>query len=132
MRAVYAGGRFLSMADDVAVFALPNAAHVEHAEPFRAEMASALSQHFGCRIDVRLETDDDPIEPAGSTADEPEAFPSRGGGTREAPAAAAQHVDPDVPEMEELETGSDAGRHDSLSWAESRLLDAFPGAEEVT
>jgi len=161
VKAVYAVGRWLSVEDSTAVFALPNAAHVEHAEPSRVDVAAALSQHFGCRMDVRLETDSNPTPVESDRGDESQPTPrpasppaeeqaSRRPSARLAAAAAAAAAaapsaeaagtttgselveDESLADTEELEPTSEAGRHDSLRWAESRLMDAFPGAEEVT
>jgi DNA polymerase-3 subunit gamma/tau len=108
-RAIYAVGRFLETRGNDAVFALPNAAHVEHATALREEVASALSRHFGARIGLELVTDDGTAPPA----PQPEATE-------------------DELVLEPVDAGEAVGPHDSASWAESRLREVFPGAEEVT
>jgi len=142
-----------------AVFALPNAAHVEHADPLIKEVAEALSSHFSAAIGLRLitETDlDSPYaDPTDASSPEAQAEAPRAPVKVEAPAArraaraaaakaattpagaAATTTPPEAPETEDedfddLEPGSAAGPHDSRTWAENRLLEEFPGAEEVT
>ena len=138
-KAVYAAGRFVACDDGLAVFALPNAAHVVHAEPLINEVAEALSSYFGTPMRLKLVTD---------TSSDPMTLPMTDG----APDAGRKSVTPNArvtpsrpaaktapqatPEMEEpdyadLEAGEAAGPVDSVSWAETRLLEAFPGAEEV-
>jgi len=158
-RAVYAGGRFVAVEEGDAVFALPNAAHVEHADPLIKEVAAALSSHFSAAIGLRLitETDlDSPYaDPTDASSPEAQAEAPRAPVKVEAPAArraareaaakaatapagaAATTTPPEAPETEDedfddLEPGSAAGPHDSRTWAENRLLEEFPGAEEVT
>ncbi|MGD0084234.1 MAG: DNA polymerase III subunit gamma/tau [Acidimicrobiales bacterium] len=161
-RAVYAVGRFVAVEQGDAVFALPNAAHVEHADPLVKEVAEALSSHFSTTIGLRLVTETDlgspnadppdPSAPEGRPAGEaspasPDVEPApsrqaaRAAAAKAAAAppstaapAAAQLEDPDGEDvdLDDLEPGSEAGHHDSRSWAENRLLEEFPGAEEVT
>jgi hypothetical protein len=50
----------------------------------------------------------------------------------ESSAAAQAEPTDDEPELDELAPGEVAGSHDSASWAEGRLREAFPGAEEVS
>ena len=144
VRAVYAVGRFVSSKDGTVVFALPNSAHVEHAEPLREEVATALGSHFGGRLGLRLVTDPDsaseaaavvaaaPVESAereGRAGDRPRRQPGGGsvsasGASRQADTLGAADFDSEV--------GEAAGSHDPLEWAQSRLLQEFPGAEEVS
>ncbi|MHB1773503.1 MAG: hypothetical protein ACYCST_17530, partial [Acidimicrobiales bacterium] len=155
-RAVYNAGRFVDVRDGVAVFALPNSAHLEHAAPLVGEVADALSRHLGVRLTLRLVTEADdsggvapggsddgtrgrgrPRSPAeaGTTMDNGDGLASR---TDERPrhrvdtrAASADDGTEEQLEVEDVERAALGGHHDSLSWAEGRLLEAFPGAEEV-
>jgi DNA polymerase-3 subunit gamma/tau len=141
-RAAFTAGRFVSVEDGVAVFALPNSAHVEHAAPLVTEVAEAISRHVGTRVGLRLVTEAGEVGVGaneGGARDE-----TRDGGvpdgddgrspprplTRPA-AAAGSEADEEPADFEDLAPGEVAGRHDSLSWAEGRLLEAFPGTEEV-
>ena len=122
-KALYGGGRFVDMEGSTAVFALPNEAHRRNAEAQRAEVAGALTEHFGQRVELRLVV-------------EPETRP---GGSRGAPGAAPTPdwqaddedldilVDPDDTPV----TSQGSSKDGAVSWATDRLLQAFPGAEEV-
>ncbi|MFZ0171633.1 MAG: DNA polymerase III subunit gamma/tau [Acidimicrobiales bacterium] len=148
-RAVYTAGRFVAVEDGIAVFALPNATHVEHAAPLVDEVAEAITLHLGARVGLRLVTEatdypagredaDAGAERAGdvgaasSTAgDSDDRPPVSPGVFTQAPAPADVESGDDMSDFEDVGSGEIAGRHDSVSWAEGRLLEAFPGAEEV-
>jgi hypothetical protein len=158
-RAAFALGRFVAVEDGVAVFALPNSAHVEHATPLLSEVAEAISRQVGGTVGLRLVTEND-IEPSvgggpgAGPADAPSTSrPVTAAGDREpssdsstgrrgkamAATAATELLQPaeagsedDEPDVDDLAPGKVAGHHDSASWAEGRLLEAFPGAEEVS
>ncbi len=129
LRAIYQVGRFVSADDAGAVLALPNQAHLDHAEPLRGEIADALSRHFGRPVGVRLVT-----EAAPEAQRVPEA--PRGGhdaehtesdrGEEDALVAEARSA-----EREESPSTATNERLSGLDLAEDRLLEAFPGAEEV-
>ncbi len=142
VRAVYAVGRFVSSKDGTVVFALPNSAHVEHAEPLREEVATALGSHFGGRLSLGLVTDPDSAgEAAAVVAASPVASVGReaGAGAQAGRRAAGRAVAPKEANWQaegggadfDSEVGDAAGSHDPLEWAQSRLLKEFPGAEEV-
>jgi len=54
VRAIFQAGRFVSGGSDGACLALPNEAHLVHAEPLRGEVAAALGSFFGRPVDLRL------------------------------------------------------------------------------
>ncbi|MHB1986470.1 MAG: DNA polymerase III subunit gamma/tau [Acidimicrobiales bacterium] len=113
-RAIYAVGRWVSVREGVVVFALPNTAHVEHASALRADVAAAIRSHFGARLSLELVAD--------ATAGTAEGSARDPAGDTEAD-----------PEGSDFSSGSAAeGPHDSVSWAEHRLREVFPGTEEVT
>ena len=133
LRAIYQVGRFVSADDAGAVLALPNQAHLEHAEPLREEIIDALSRHFGCPVSVRLVTE------AAPEARRVREAPTRG-------AHEAEHAESDrhdeseedalvaearSAEGEESPSPATNERLSGLDLAEDRLLEAFPGAEEV-
>lgn len=110
-KALYSAGRYVSVEDGEAVFALPNAAHCDRCQDVRPVVERALSAHFGVRVPLRLVVDgDSPAAPAGAPA--PEASPGL---------ADDDDFDPTDP--------GDGVEVESV--AEARLLEAFPGAEEV-
>ena len=136
-RAVFAVGRFVAVNDGVAVFALPNSAHVEHAIPLVTEVAQAISRQVGATVGLRLVTENDVEPPAGGGGSSPAGAPPAGAdpmaraATTELVSSAQAGPEDDDPDFDDLAPGEAAGRHDSASWAEGRLREVFPGAEEV-
>lgn len=103
-RATFAVGRFVGSEDGVATFALPNAAHRDRCAEVLPIVEEALSAHFGVAVSVRLVVDSESATP--KVAASPEGL------------ADGDDFDPTA----EGEAAPDA---------EARLLEAFPGAEEV-
>jgi hypothetical protein len=99
---------------NTATFALPNAAHRERCEDVRGTVEEAIGGHFGMPVSLVL-TVDESASPATTGA----APAARGAGTLPPDDEADHEVDPDQP------SGSPA------LVAEARLLEAFPGAQEV-
>jgi hypothetical protein len=98
-------GRFVGV-DDAAIFALPDKGLLSRAEPNRAEVEGVLAAHFGRPVPLRL------------VLDEPNAP-----GTRpESPPDDLSEVD-----LDDLQDAPVA-----VVSPEQRLLEAFPGAEEVS
>jgi DNA polymerase-3 subunit gamma/tau len=136
VRAYFQAGHFVGRDGTDAIFALPNDVHVAQAEPLRAEVADALARHFGRPIGLRLVTDGTwtPTGAAGAAA-------AAGTGTGAMPEAPARPpsrsaVDEEDEDLEELLAARDARDADDtgasgIAWEEERLLQAFPGAEEV-
>ena len=172
VRAIYQAGRFVASEGGEAVLALPNDAHLIHAEPLTGDVVEALGRHFGRPVRLRLVTEDawsaaspdasppasrptgaaggtdDVAAPAAGPTDEPAPrAPVRAGGTATVRSARPPSRAAAVPPPRDLgvdeddfdEIGVAAGEDDTvidspgpgLSWAEDRLLQAFPGAEEV-
>ncbi|HEX5265287.1 MAG TPA: DNA polymerase III subunit gamma/tau [Acidimicrobiales bacterium] len=105
-RARFRTGRFAQIRDDgVAVFAVPNEPHRRMSEECRRDVEDALERHFGVRIPIRLVVEAEPAAPAGPA---------------EAPAD-------EVVDLSELADAPVA----PAARPEDRLLEAFPGAEEV-
>ena len=172
VRAIYQAGHFVASENGDAVLALPNGAHLVHAEPLAGDVVEALTRHFGRPVRLRLVTED--AWSGGSTGASPPAprAPGPGTGPDDEPPPAADRADgppppamdraaggvpargarpprrvAEVPPPRDLEVdeadldefGAAAGEDGAvldppgpgLSWAEDRLLRAFPGAEEV-
>jgi DNA polymerase-3 subunit gamma/tau len=115
-KALYSSGRFTAVDGSTAVFAVPGAGYLRRCEEVRPLVEQALSIHFGARVALRLvvdETGDGPVSTAAPTSGrQPEPDPSDLGDDD------FDRDDPGEPlEVESL--------------AHSRLLEAFPGAEEV-
>jgi hypothetical protein len=100
------GGRFVGVDASAAVFAVPDQGLLTRAEPNRAEVEAALAAHFGRPVPLRLVLDEPArvATPAGPPADD-----LGGIDLHELQDAPAAVVSP-----------------------EQRLLEAFPGAEEVS
>lgn len=108
-----ATGRFLGSDDGAAVYAIPDMGLLTRAESNRLEVEAALTQHFGRPVRLRLVIDREaPPVGAGSTS-------PRG------PSGPSPTDDEAAYEWAEMEEAPAA------STPEQRLLDAFPGAEEV-
>ncbi|HUJ65566.1 MAG TPA: hypothetical protein VLX59_08525, partial [Acidimicrobiales bacterium] len=105
-----ASGRFLSVGD-TAVYAVPDKGLLGRAQTGRAEVEAALSAHFGRPIPLELVLDEGgrptPVEAASSAID----------------------IDADDPADYRLADLEDAPA--GVTSPEQRLLEAFPGAEEV-
>jgi DNA polymerase III subunit gamma/tau len=100
------GGRFAAVEDGVALFALPDQNWLGRCEEVRPEAEAALAAHFGRAVPIRLVLDEGQVQASPTTipADDPEIF--------------------DISELEDAPPG--------LTSPEQRLLEAFPGAEEVS
>jgi DNA polymerase-3 subunit gamma/tau len=99
-------GRFVGVDDTAALFAVPDKGLLARAEPNRAEVEAALAAHFGQPIPLRLVLDE----------------PSQPGVRPEPPTEDLRAID-----LEDLEDAPVA-----VVSPEQRLLEAFPGAEEVS
>lgn len=107
-KARFSGGRFVSVAGEVAQFALPNSIHRERCEEVRGDVEAALTAHFGTPVRLQLVVEDGraaPLVDETTPSDEPE-------------------------EMEAFEPGEVADGP-AVTSVEDRLKEAFPGAEEV-
>jgi DNA polymerase-3 subunit gamma/tau len=144
-KALFQAGRFVGVEGDKAVFGLPNEIHRTRCEEVRAEIESALSGHFGRQVGLVLIVDSgapsggsDPIEQPDAAAGPPPASPPAPPDPGTPPRAstpspghleggATDRVD-DLAAFDESELGEIAQVDNS---ATSRVLQAFPGAEEV-
>jgi len=103
-RALYRTGRFAEVSDGQITFAVPNEPHRRYSEECKRDVEDALETHFGVRMAIRLVVEADPAAPGSGSADPPD------------------HLDPaDLAET----SAAPAAR------PEDRLLEAFPGAQEV-
>ena len=105
-----ASGRFISVGE-TAVYAVPDRGLLARAQAGRAEVEAALSEHFGRQIPLDLVLDEGAL--TGPAAGDP------------APPVA----DPEDPADYHLADLEDAPA--VLTSPEQRLMEAFPGAEEV-
>ena len=127
-KALYQAGRFVAVDDGRAQFGLPNDTHRNRCEAMRSEVEAALAEHFGRPIPLDLVVDggspsppvagDDPPDPTAPASPDPTA-----------PASPGTVVDDDE-DLAAFED-TDLAVADIDNSAEARLLQAFPGAEEV-
>ena len=139
-KALFQAGRFVGVESDRALFGLPNETHRIRCEEVRGEIESALSDHFGRPVPLALIVD------PGSGSPAPEAVSSstpqrRTGSTDSATVPATDNLGTPPPgraagaeEEEDLSAFDEAQMAEVAevdNSAETRVLQAFPGAEEV-
>jgi hypothetical protein len=90
----------------VALFALPDGHWLGRCEDVRPEAEAALAAHFGRPVPIRLVLDEGQVQPS--------------------PVVATPAEDPQMYDAAELRDAPPG-----LTSPEQRLLEAFPGAEEV-
>jgi DNA polymerase-3 subunit gamma/tau len=125
-KALYQAGRFVAADGERAQFGLPNEIHRNRCEDMRTEVEAALAEQFGRPIPLVLVVD------GGSAPSAPMADHSPGDPAAPSAAAASASSVPDD-EVEDL-ADFDADNLEVAeidNSAEARLLQAFPGAEEV-
>jgi DNA polymerase-3 subunit gamma/tau len=135
VRAIFQIGHFVGTDGEVALLAVPNEAHLSHAQPLVGEVAAAMSSHFGRPVAVRLVTDSRPVQ---ALPDEPaaEERAARAPATKAPMETDLGDPFPEIGEafeevgdpLEESEMPTGAM---GIALAKDRLLQAFPGAEEV-
>ncbi len=149
-KALFSAGRFTSVEGRTATFALPNAAHRDRCEEVRGVVEQAIGSYFGTPVTLEL-TVDEPGASATTAASSTEGAPAGGGtatgfarGARASGGARAgdragvgpgggpyddpyddAYGDPD----DEIDPEQPSGSIEAV--AEARLLEAFPGAQEV-
>jgi hypothetical protein len=111
VKAKFAAGRFLSVGDGRAVYALPGAGLLEKASDVKAAVEAALAEHFGYAIPLELVVDPGGAPPS---VDAP------------APAGAASVAEPEE-EPVDLDALTDAP--DDPRTGIDHLSAAFPGSE---
>jgi DNA polymerase-3 subunit gamma/tau len=109
-KALYSSGRFTGVEGCEALFALPGPGYLPRCEEVRPIVEEALRHHFGTPITLRLVVDE--------------------------PAARASRRAPGVSDLADLgdddfDPGDPGEPVERESLAQSRILEAFPGAQEV-
>jgi len=107
----FAGGRWLSIDGDTAVFGLPNPMHAQRCEECRPDVEAALGAHFGRTIAVRVIVDEHAEAPG-------------------SPGPAATATEP-VDESTEIDLTDLTDAHDVAETGVDRITAAFPGAKLV-
>jgi DNA polymerase-3 subunit gamma/tau len=128
-KALFSAGRFVSVDDEGAHFALPNVAHRDRCVDMAPTVEQKLTAHFGTPVKLVLDVDDASAPP--TTPGPPAA--SSPGSSRSSGSSGSRHDEPEAEAIDPAEF-ADNGPHaegDQASEAHARLLEAFPGASEV-
>jgi DNA polymerase III subunit gamma/tau len=110
-KALYSSGRFVAVEGSTAVFAMPNAGYLRRCEEMRPLVEDALSTHFATKVALRLSVDEAQAE----------------AGRR--PSVPADPTDLGDDDFDPEDPGEPVEQE---SLAQARILQAFPGAEEVS
>ena len=130
VKALYSAGRFVGVDEQGAHFALPNAAHRDRCADLVPAVEAALAAHFGTPVTLVLDVDDAAPPAAGGA---PGRSAPGAGGNRGAGAGDDDLDHVDAADLLHDAPGPDADTDaDETSAARARLLEAFPGASEVT
>jgi DNA polymerase III subunit gamma/tau len=136
-KALFQAGRFVGVDGDHAVYGLPNETHRTRCEDMRGEVEAALADHFGRPVPLLLVADPGADPATGGPPPPPRSSPpvpsTEGAGGRTSGAGTARgnpgrDEEDETVYFDESELGEVA---DIGNLAEARLLQAFPGAEEV-
>jgi len=143
-KALFQAGRFVGVEDGRAVFGLPNEIHRTRCEEIRGDVEPALADYFGQPVPLSLVVDGSPppaaddAAPAATRPTPPSApAPERPRPVRPAPVDESPPAPPsepveddprDLSAFDESELGDVVTEDHS---APARVLQAFPGAEEV-
>jgi hypothetical protein len=120
-KALFSAGRFVSVDDHGAHFALPNAAHRDRCLEMVPTVEQKLTAHFGSPVTLVLDVDDSAAAP-----------PAAAARPRSGQAAAPAVGEPEAETLDPAEYAEDPNAPgDQASEAHARLLEAFPGASEV-
>jgi DNA polymerase-3 subunit gamma/tau len=147
-KALFQAGRFVGTESGRISFGLPNEIHRDRCEEMRPEVEAALADHFGRAVPLVLVVDGGPAPVAApqvdaplTPADAPEpapavdlsAGPQAARAAAEAPPVFDEVADDEDEVVEDLAVFEDEDlvEADVDNSAEARLLEAFPGAEEV-
>jgi DNA polymerase-3 subunit gamma/tau len=125
-RMLYNVGHFVSADGDTGVFALPNAFHVQMAEPHREEVASALSAALGTPVAIQLIVEERGAARSEASPDRRAASSSESSDVASPAADVSESLDDVGDPVDETDVSATGAK-----WATDRLRAAFPGAEEV-
>ena len=146
-KALFSAGRFVSVEDRTATFALPNASHRERCEEVRGTVEEAIGAYFATPVSLVLTVDELPATappasravrapasatPASATsasATSASATPASATSAFAVPRRAAPATVGGLHPDDEVDPDQPSGSLESV--AQARLLEAFPGAQEV-
>ncbi len=145
-KALFQAGRFVGAEDGKAVFGLPNDTHRERCEAIRGDVEPALAEFFGRPVVLSLVVE---TEAGGRVEDAPRATGAQPETTTGTRAGAGRGIPTPLvqtspssggpSDADDEDTGDMASFHDAEmgavanvdNSAEARVLEAFPGAEEI-
>lgn len=119
-KARFRGGRFATVQDGVAVFALPNDMHRQRCEEYRPEVEAILALHFGVPVPLRLVVDAEVVEASLAAAS------TAVGGAEPVAGAAGEPEDQDETTIDPTQLVDAVGQDQS---AVERLAEAFGEVE---
>ena len=126
-KALYQAGRFVAADGERAQFGLPNEIHRNRCEDMRSEVEAALADQFGRPVPLVLVVDGGSAPPPAADTEGPTDGLTGGPGI---PPAGAGSVADGVDDLSDFDADNlEVVEVDNS--AEARLLQAFPGAEEV-
>jgi DNA polymerase-3 subunit gamma/tau len=138
-KALYQAGRFIGVDGERAVFGLPNEIHRTRCEEIKGDIEPVLSEHFGQRIVLSLVVDDGASFPPPPPSSAPSSSPAPSEGLAPSPAGPPAVSSPSGPteydETEDMSVFDESQLGDVATVDNSvkaRVLQAFPGAEEVS
>lgn len=134
MKVYLSSGRFLAVEDGRAIYAVPDQGLLSRAERLRPEVEAALATHFGRPVPLRLVLDSSASQgrtPRGDRPSRNESLTGAGGGVAGGEWI-MQGLAGDEEDVEDLDIGDLRDAPDAALTPEQRLIEAFPGAEEVT
>jgi hypothetical protein len=131
-RARFNAGHFVGV-DAAAEFALPNAIHRDRCEELRADVESALAEHFGHPVPMRLVVGGASGPSQGPLSSASDASSDAPGAARPGPSSsepASDDADPhDMADIGDIADLADAD--DVATSSLDRLTELFPGAQVV-
>jgi hypothetical protein len=120
-KALFSAGRFVSVDEQGAHFALPNAAHRDRCVEMVPTVEQKLSVHFGSPVKLVLDVDENGSAPPSRTRPPVD----------KAPGPPAREPEAEVLDPADYAEEDPHGPSDEATEAQARLLEAFPGASEV-
>lgn len=136
VRAIFQAGRMSGIEEGTIVMTVPNDAHMLHAEPLRREVEAALSEHFSRPIVVRLSSESAGRDQAGRATPERVRPSAQNDANRTSNSAPEVAMDGSDDDFADITTPLDRDERvepapSGVDWAKAKVLEAFPGAEEV-
>ena len=125
-KALFQAGRFVAADSDSAQFGLPNEIHRNRCAAMRLEVEAALADQFGRPIPLVLVVDGGPITSSAADGNPSDSPP----GSANSPAPKGAEHPGEVEDLSDFDADN-LEVVDVDNSAEARLLQAFPGAEEV-